>query len=90
MEGQARGFSNCLLLDLFSNVAEFGNSNVFMAKDDVVYTRNNEAAPRPRGGTALPVLYVRTGEPGKRPGCPGLPSARKSSSLLLDGNVAIG
>jgi branched-chain amino acid aminotransferase len=38
MEAQARGFNNCLLLDLLGNVAEFGNSNVFMAKDGVVYT----------------------------------------------------
>ena len=38
MEAQARDFNNCLLLDLLGNVAEFGNSNVFMAKDGVVYT----------------------------------------------------
>jgi branched-chain amino acid aminotransferase len=38
MEAQARGFNNCLLLDLLGNVAEFGNANVFMAKDGVVYT----------------------------------------------------
>ena len=43
MEAQARGFNNCLLLDLLGNVAEFGNSNVFMAKDGVVYT------PAPNG-----------------------------------------
>ncbi len=43
LEAQARGFNNCLLLDLLGNVAEFGNSNVFMAKDGVVYT------PAPNG-----------------------------------------
>ena len=43
IEAQARGFGNCLLLDALGNVAEFGNSNVFMAKDGVVYT------PAPNG-----------------------------------------
>jgi branched-chain amino acid aminotransferase len=43
MEAQARGFNNCLMLDLLGNVAEFGNSNVFMARDGVVYT------PAPNG-----------------------------------------
>ena len=43
IEAQARGFSNCLLLDMLGNVAEFGNSNVFMARDGVVYT------PAPNG-----------------------------------------
>jgi branched-chain amino acid aminotransferase len=38
-EAQARGFNHCLMLDMLGNVAEFGNSNVFMAKDGVVYTR---------------------------------------------------
>ena len=42
-EAQARGFNNCLMLDMLGNVAEFGNSNVFMAKDGVVYT------PAPNG-----------------------------------------
>lgn len=37
-EAATRGFNNCLMLDLLGNVAEFGNSNVFMAKDGVVYT----------------------------------------------------
>jgi branched-chain amino acid aminotransferase len=37
-EAAARGFTNCLMLDLLGNVAEFGNSNVVMAKDGVVYT----------------------------------------------------
>src|ERR1700742_912636 len=43
IEAQARGFTNCLMLDMLGNVAEFGNSNVFMARDDVVYT------PAPNG-----------------------------------------
>jgi branched-chain amino acid aminotransferase len=43
IEAQARGFGNCLMLDALGNVAEFGNSNVFMAKDGVVYT------PTPNG-----------------------------------------
>jgi branched-chain amino acid aminotransferase len=43
IEAQARGFNNALMLDMLGNVAEFGNSNVFMAKDGVVYT------PAPNG-----------------------------------------
>jgi branched-chain amino acid aminotransferase len=42
-EAASRGFNNCLMLDLLGNVAEFGNANVFMAKDGVVYT------PAPNG-----------------------------------------
>jgi branched-chain amino acid aminotransferase len=42
-EAAARGFNNCLMLDMLGNVAEFGNANVFMAKDGVVYT------PAPNG-----------------------------------------
>ena len=38
IEAAARCFNNCLMLDMLGNVAEFGNSNVFMAKDGVVYT----------------------------------------------------
>ncbi len=37
-EAQNRGFNNCLMLDMLGNVAEFGNSNVFMAKDGVAFT----------------------------------------------------
>jgi len=37
-EAASRGFNNCLMLDLLGNVAEFGNANVFMVKDGVVYT----------------------------------------------------
>ena len=43
IEAASRGFQNCLMLDLLGNVAEFGNSNVFMAKDGAVYT------PAPNG-----------------------------------------
>src|ERR1700745_1333349 len=43
IDAASRGFSNCLMLDVLGNVAEFGNSNVFMAKDGVVYT------PAPNG-----------------------------------------
>jgi branched-chain amino acid aminotransferase len=38
IEAASRGFNNCLLLDLLGNVAEFGNANVFMVKDGVVFT----------------------------------------------------
>jgi branched-chain amino acid aminotransferase len=43
LEAASRGFNNCLMLDLLGNVAEFGNANVFMAKDGIVYT------PAPNG-----------------------------------------
>src|SRR6516165_9564739 len=43
LEAASRGFNNCLMLDLLGNVAEFGNANVFMARDGVVYT------PAPNG-----------------------------------------
>jgi branched-chain amino acid aminotransferase len=42
-EAASRGFQNALMLDMLGNVAEFGNSNVFMARDGVVYT------PAPNG-----------------------------------------
>jgi branched-chain amino acid aminotransferase len=37
-EAKARGFDNCLVRDMLGNVAELGTSNVFCAKDGVVYT----------------------------------------------------
>ncbi len=37
-EAAARGFGNCLMLDMLGNVAELANANVFMVKDDVVHT----------------------------------------------------
>lgn len=43
IEAASRGFNNCLMLDMLGNVAEFGNANVFMAKDGVVHT------PAPNG-----------------------------------------
>jgi branched-chain amino acid aminotransferase len=42
-EAADRGFDNCLLTDMLGNVAELANSNVFMAKDGVVFT------PAPNG-----------------------------------------
>jgi branched-chain amino acid aminotransferase len=42
-EAKARGFDNCVMLDMLGNVAELGTSNVFMAKEGVVYT------PAPNG-----------------------------------------
>jgi branched-chain amino acid aminotransferase len=38
MEAKSRGFDNCLLRDMLGNIAETGLSNIFMAKDGVVYT----------------------------------------------------
>lgn len=38
MEAKSRGFDNCLLRDILGHIAELGNSNIFMAKDGVVYT----------------------------------------------------
>ena len=37
-EAKSRGFDNCIVRDVVGNVAELANSNVFMAKDGVVYT----------------------------------------------------
>jgi branched-chain amino acid aminotransferase len=37
-EAQARGFDNAVSLDLLGNVAELATSNIFMAKNGVVYT----------------------------------------------------
>ena len=42
-EAKAKGFDNALVCDALGNVAETGTSNVFMAKDGVVYT------PAPNG-----------------------------------------
>ena len=42
-EAAARGFGNCLLLDVEGRVAEFANANAFMAKGGVVLT------PAPNG-----------------------------------------
>ena len=37
-EAHARGFDNAVVCDLLGNVAEFATSNIFMAKDGVVFT----------------------------------------------------
>ena len=37
-EAKSRGFDNCLVRDMLGNIAELANSNVFAAKDGVVYT----------------------------------------------------
>ena len=37
-EAQVRGFDNAIVCDMLGNVAEFATSNVFMAKDGVVFT----------------------------------------------------
>lgn len=43
IEAQSRGFANCLMRDMLGNIAELGNSNIFMVKDGVVQT------PAPNG-----------------------------------------
>jgi len=43
IEAARRGFDNCLMLDALGNVAEFANSNAFLARDGVVFT------PAPNG-----------------------------------------
>ncbi len=43
MEAKRRGFGNCLMRDALGNIAELANSNIFMARDGVVYT------PTPNG-----------------------------------------
>ena len=42
-EVQSRGFDNAVMCDMLGNVAEFATSNIFMAKDGVVFT------PAPNG-----------------------------------------
>jgi branched-chain amino acid aminotransferase len=37
-EAKSRGFDNCLIRDTIGNIAELANSNVFAAKDGVVFT----------------------------------------------------
>ena len=43
LEARSRGFDNCVVCDMVGNVAELANSNVFIAKDGVVFT------PMPNG-----------------------------------------
>jgi branched-chain amino acid aminotransferase len=42
-EAKARGFDNCLLCDVLGNVAELATANVFLVKDEIVFT------PAPNG-----------------------------------------
>jgi branched-chain amino acid aminotransferase len=42
-EAQARGFDNAIVCDMLGNVAELATSNIFMAKDGIVFT------PAPNG-----------------------------------------
>jgi branched-chain amino acid aminotransferase len=37
-EAQSRGFDNAIVCDMLGNVAELATSNIFMAKDGIVYT----------------------------------------------------
>jgi branched-chain amino acid aminotransferase len=37
-EAQSRGFDNAIVCDMLGNVAEFATSNIFMARDGVVFT----------------------------------------------------
>jgi len=43
LEANARGFGNCVVLDLLGNVAELATANIFIGKDAVVFT------PAPNG-----------------------------------------
>ena len=43
IESQARGFGNCVVLDLLGNVAELATANIFIGKDSVMFT------PAPNG-----------------------------------------
>jgi branched-chain amino acid aminotransferase len=38
IEAQSRGFDNCLMRDMLGHVAELGTANVFLARDEIVYT----------------------------------------------------
>jgi branched-chain amino acid aminotransferase len=53
-EAKSRGFDNCIVCDVAGNVAELANSNVFMAKDGVVYT------PIPNGTFLAGITRLRT------------------------------
>jgi branched-chain amino acid aminotransferase len=54
LEAKTRGFDNCIVLDAAGNVAELANSNVFMAKDGVVFT------PIPNGTFLAGITRMRT------------------------------
>jgi branched-chain amino acid aminotransferase len=53
-EAKSRGFDNCIVCDAAGNVAELANSNVFMAKEGVVYT------PIPNGTFLAGITRMRT------------------------------
>ena len=38
IEARARGFDNAVMCDMLGNVAELATSNIFMAKDGIVFT----------------------------------------------------
>jgi branched-chain amino acid aminotransferase len=38
LEARSRGFDNCVVRDMVGNVAELANSNVFLAKDGMLFT----------------------------------------------------
>jgi branched-chain amino acid aminotransferase len=54
LEAKTRGFDNCIVLDAAGNVAELANSNLFMAKDGVVFT------PIPNGTFLAGITRMRT------------------------------
>jgi branched-chain amino acid aminotransferase len=54
LEARSRGFDNCLVLDAAGNVAELANSNVFIAKDGVIFT------PIPNGTFLAGITRMRT------------------------------
>ncbi|HEX5212826.1 MAG TPA: branched-chain amino acid aminotransferase [Pseudolabrys sp.] len=53
-EAKSRGFDNAIVCDVAGNVAELANSNVFMAKDGVVFT------PIPNGTFLAGITRMRT------------------------------
>ena len=54
LEARSRGFDNCIMRDMLGNVAELATSNVFMAKDGVVFT------PAPNGNFLNGITRQRT------------------------------
>ena len=54
LEARMRGFDNALVLDMLGNVAETGSSNIFMVKDNTVFT------PVPNGTFLSGITRART------------------------------
>jgi len=54
LEAKSRGFDNCLVRDMLGNVAETGASNVFIVKDNQVFT------PAPNGTFLSGITRSRT------------------------------